>query len=303
MGSRTIPPLGAHLSAAGGVWRAVERAVELGCTALQIFTQAPARWRAQPLSEEASDRFRRDAAAAGLGGRCFAHAPYLFNLASGDAGLRERSIAGLVDQLGRAHTLGLAGVVLHPGAHGGDGVAAGIRRVAAGARAALEKAPQGPRLLLEVTAGAGTTLGRDFAELATILAELPSERTGVCWDTAHLWAAGYDVAGETGWEELWESFRAETDRPAPDLIHLNDTDRERGSRRDRHARIGHGLLGYETFARVVRDRRLAVTPMVIETPKSDDEVTWDREALEFLRAAAAGGGGHGSTPERPGRRL
>ncbi len=282
----SIPPIGAHLSAVGGVWRVVERARNLECTALQLFTQAPGRWRAPVLAEEAAQRFRAEAAAAGLGGRCFAHAPYLLNLASGDVALRDRSIAGLADQLGRANLLELAGVVLHPGAHGGDGVGEGIRRVVDGARAALKAASPGARLLLEVTAGAGTTLGRDFVELGAMLAELPADRVGVCWDTAHLWAAGFDVVGAGGWEDLWESFRSATGRGTPDLIHLNDTEMERGSRRDRHARIGHGLLGYGTFARIVRDPRLAATPMVIETPKSDDEVTWDREALEFLRTAA-----------------
>ncbi len=286
MDSSAIPPIGAHLSAAGGVWRAVERAVELDCTALQLFTQAPGRWRAPALTEGVVARFCKAAAAAGLVGRCFAHAPYLLNPASGDAALRQRCVAALADQLNRAHALALAGVVLHPGAHGGAGAAEGIRRAVAGARAALEASTPGPRLLLEVTAGAGTTMGGSFGELAAMLAELPDERVGVCWDTAHLWAAGVDLVSTEGWEDVWDSFRAETGRAAPDLVHLNDTEMALGSNRDRHAQIGHGLLGYRTFARMVRDPRLACTPMVIETPKSDDEVTWDQEALDFLRAAA-----------------
>ncbi len=107
----------------------------------------------------------------------------------------------------------------------------------------------------------------------------------MCWDTAHLWAAGYDLASPAGWEHLWREFHDLLGRGAPDLIHLNDTEVGLGSEVDRHARIGHGLLGFETFSRIVRDSRLASVPMVLETPKGPDEETWDREALEFLRSA------------------
>ena len=281
------PPLGAHLSIAGAVWRAIERAVALECTALQIFTQAPGRWSGRPIPLEDAARFREMAAAAGLEGRIVAHAPYLINVASPDDGLRGRSVALLADQLERARQLALAGLVLHPGAHTGSGVEAGIERAAAGIAEALGRAPDAPPVLVEVTAGQGTVLGADLAEIGAILERLPAGRAGVCWDTAHLWGAGWEITRPEEWERLWRTFRRTTGRERPDVVHLNDTNVPLGSRKDRHERIGHGLLGEATFGRIVCDPRLAATPMVLETPKGPDEVSWDREALTLLRRLAA----------------
>jgi len=129
-------------------------------------------------------------------------------------------------------------------------------------------------------------LGSSFEEIAAILRRLPSERAGVCWDTAHLWGAGWEITRAGEWERLWEAFLRTTGRKRPDVVHLNDTDVPLGSRRDRHQRIGHGRLGEATFARIVRDPRLAGTPLILETPKGPDEVTWDREALQLLRRLA-----------------
>ena len=277
------PPLGAHLSIAGGVWKAVERAHELGCTALQIFTQAPGRWEGLPITPDAASRFREAAAEEGLDGVTFAHAPYLINVATADRALLARSTALLEDQLRRARDLGLAGVVLHPGAHGGEGAEVGLERAAAALTGVLGRTAGCPRLLLEVTAGQGTVLCSAWDELGALLSALPAGRTGVCWDTAHLWGSGHDIASAAGWRKTWDGFTAATGCVAPDLVHLNDTNVELGSHRDRHERIGLGRLGERTFARVVRDKRLAQVPMVLETPKGPDEVTWDREALELLR--------------------
>ncbi len=283
----SVPPLGAHLSVAGGTWRAVERAVELGCTALQIFTQAPGRWSGRAIPEAEAARFRAEVVAAGLEGVVFAHAPYLPNPATGDRRLRRRSLTLVADQFERARVLGLSGLVLHPGAHTGDGVEVGIDRAASGLAEVLASTPDAPPLLLEVTAGQGTCLGADFSQLGALLDRLPADRTGVCWDTAHLWGAGYELTTESGWARVWADFRDATGRNRPDLLHLNDTDVELGSRRDRHQRIGHGRIGAPGFARIVRDPRLRTVPMVLETPKGPDEVTWDREALELLRGLAS----------------
>jgi deoxyribonuclease-4 len=272
------------LSVAGGTWKAVERAVDLGCTALQIFTQAPARWAGREIAGKEAERFRRSMTEAGLAGVTFSHAPYLINLASPDDGLRRRSLETLADQLAKARMLGLVGVVLHPGSHQGSGSEEGVGRVAEAIAEALRREPGAPKLLIEVTAGQGTSLGCSFSEIAAILDRLDAERVGTCWDTAHLWAAGYDIATSEGWEETWKEFRELTGRSAPDLLHLNDARVDLGSRVDRHERIGQGRLGVETFARVVTDPRLARIPMVLETPKGPDEVTWDREALELLRS-------------------
>ncbi len=281
-----VPPLGAHLSTAGGMARAIERACALECTALQMFTQAPGRWRGRVISEAEAARFRSAQAAAGLAGACFSHTPYLINVASGDDQLRVRSADLLADQLRQAHRLDLAGVVLHPGSHRGCGVVAGIKRARDTIGEVLEREPLAPPLLIEVTAGQGTNLGCGFAEIGAILDGLPAARVGVCWDTAHMWGAGQDLVSEQGWEGVWREFTELTGRTAPELVHLNDTAVELGSRIDRHQRIGHGKLGFATFKRLLRDYRLAGIPMVIETPKSPDEVSWDREALQFLRQAA-----------------
>ena len=264
----------------------MERAQELGCSALQIFTQAPGRWRGREITESESERFRQTVRDASLEGVVFAHAPYLINLAAGDPALRRRSIDLLLDQLGRARLLGLSGVVLHPGAHVGDGAEAGLSRCAEALHEVLERTRNPPPILVEVTAGQGSTLGRSLAEVALVIERLPPDSTGVCWDTAHLWAAGYDLASPGGWRRLWREFHDLFRRRTPDLVHLNDTEVGLGSRVDRHARIGYGRLGFDTFARIVRDGRLASVPMVLETPKGPDEVSWDREALEFLRSAA-----------------
>lgn len=260
--------------------------MELGCTALQIFTQAPGRWRGKPIDAGDAVRFRRMAADAGLEGAVLAHAPYLINVASRDPELWERSVELLADQLRRAAMLGLAGVVLHPGAHGGAGPEEGVERAAEGIARALELVPDGPPVLVETTAGQGTVLGASLEEIGAILERLPAGRAGVCWDTAHLWGAGWEITRARVWEALWREHRRRTGRPRPDAVHLNDTNVEPGSRRDRHERIGHGRLGCGTFARIVCDARLRGTPLILETPKGPDEVSWDREALELLRGLA-----------------
>jgi len=251
---------------------------------MQIFTQSPGRWEGPELTDAAARRFRDAALEAGILATSFVHAPYLINVASGDGTLRRRSLELLADQLERAKRLGVAGVVLHPGAHGGDGAEAGLERAAATILEALERTPGAPTLLIEVTAGQGTTLGRSWNEIGRVLAVLPAGRTGVCWDTAHLWAGGYDLASPEGWETMWAAFGEATGRSTPELVHLNDTNVAMGSGRDRHERIGYGVLGAATFARIVRDPRLESTPMVLETPKGPPGSGWDREALELLRS-------------------
>ena len=264
----------------------MERARELGCTALQIFTQAPSRWRGRVIPGDEASRFRTAVRDAGLEGVVFAHAPYLINVAAGDAELRRRSVDLLVDQLARARLLGLDGVVLHPGAHVGDGAEVGLERCAAALKEVLDTVDGAPPILVEVTAGQGSALGRTLAEVASVIESLPADGVGVCWDTAHLWAAGYDVASADGWERLWREFSRLLGRRAPNLLHLNDTEVDLGSRIDRHARIGHGRLGFESFSRIVNDPRLVSVPMVLETPKGED-LAEDRENLTLLRGLAA----------------
>ena len=277
--------LGAHLSAAGGVWRAAEAAPAATCDALQLFLRAPGRWAAGPSPADEVERFTRAVAAAGLDRHCFAHAPYLLNLAAEDSSLRERSCRVLVEELQRAGRLGLAGVVLHPGSAGvgGDrGVAAGRCRDALGV--VVEQAGSGAaRVLVEGAAGAGGQVGVTPAELAALVAGCPRERVGLCLDLAHLWAAGYDLRGD-GWERLLEEVGEAWGQPVPDLWHGNDTPSDLGSRRDRHTTPGAGQLGEEFFRRFLADERVAAAPLVLEIPPGDDNQRV-REALARLRCS------------------
>jgi deoxyribonuclease-4 len=274
-----MPFLGAHLSAAGGVARAAAAASETGCEALQVFLRAPGRWAAAPLPGEEVARFHAASGAAGLAGRCFAHAPYLLNLASADVSLRERSVGVLVEELTRAGRLGLAGVVLHPGSGGATDRRDAQTRCRDAVTAALERAGESAaRLLLEGTAGAGGLLGRTPAELRLLIEDSLRPRVGVCLDTAHLWGAGYDLLHD-GWDRVLDEVGEWWARPAPDLLHANDTTVELGSRRDRHAPPGQGKLGAGFFRRVLADSRCADLPMVMEIPPGEG----NREVKSALR--------------------
>jgi len=265
-----VPRIGAHLSAAGGVTRAVEAAVATGCEALQIFLRPPGRWGATVLPAPEAARFRAAAAAAGLEETCFAHAPYLLNLASADGELRARSVAVLAEELRRAGRLGLAGVVLHPGSAGTGERADAEARCRAAIAEAVGRAGRGAAmLLLEGTAGAGGQLGRTPAELARLVEEAFSRKLGICLDTAHLWGAGFDLLGD-GWERALGEVAEYWGREVPHLLHGNDTQVELGSHRDRHAPPGDGRLGEAFYRRVLNDPRCSALPFVLEIPPGED---------------------------------
>ncbi len=277
-----MPRLGAHLSAAGGTWRAVEAAAAAGCETLQLFLRPPTRWAAPAVADAEPALFRTAVAAAGLGGLCFAHAPYLLNPASEDGLLRERSVAVLVEELQRAGALGLAGVVLHPGSAGaGDRAEAEARCRAALAEAVARAGAGAATLLLEGTAGAGGQLGRGPAELARLVEAAGRKRVGVCLDSAHLWGAGYDLLGD-GWERALDELGEHWGLTVPQLLHGNDTTVELGSRRDRHAPPGDGKLGERFFRRLLADPRCASLPIVLEIPPGEGNALV-RRALARLR--------------------
>jgi len=271
--------LGSHLSVAGGAWKAVDEAIALRLRSLQIFSKNASRWEQRPIAEEEAERFRERRAAWG-DGPVFSHASYLINLAA-DGELAEKSREALADELDRAATLGLAGVVQHPGAHVGAGVDAGIERIARAARWALERAPPGPRLILENTAGAGSTLGRSFEELGALLAaiDLP-ERTGVCLDTCHLLAAGYELRTAEGFAATMAELERRIGAERVQCWHLNDSRGDLGSHLDRHEHIGQGKLGKGAFRLLLADARFFGVPKILETPKEGDA---DRANLALLR--------------------
>lgn len=282
-----MPRFGAHLSIAGGMPRAVDRAVATGCDGLQIFTKSTGQWRARVIEREEAVAFRRKADAAGLTPR-LAHASYLINLASIDLALRERSVASLGEELDRAELLGLDGLVLHPGASTGTTEEHGLALVADAARTVLAaRRRQRVKLLFEHTAGQGTSLGHRFEHLATLLERLNgSPRVGVCLDTCHLLAAGYEWRTPGGYRATFEAFErlVGVDRLA--AFHMNDSKKPLGSRVDRHAGIGQGEIGVTAFRRLVNDPRFAHLGMLLETPKQSDTTDadpWDRENLRVLR--------------------
>ncbi|HEY7511059.1 MAG TPA: deoxyribonuclease IV [Vicinamibacteria bacterium] len=259
--------IGAHVPVTGGVFTAPARAVEMGATAMQVFTRNQMMWKAREMSEEEARAFRKAYRASGVGA-ALAHASYLVNLAATNPRFLAQSRDTLAAEVARCHALGIPHVVVHPGAHLGAGEAGGHRAVADSVNDVLART-QGMRVtvLLEVTAGQGSCLGHRFEHVAAMLEGVTERgRVGVCLDTCHLWAAGYDLATPRGYERTIEELDAVIGLRRVQAVHLNDSRRERGCRVDRHARAGEGLLGLAALARIVNDERLAHLPMVVETP-------------------------------------
>lgn len=257
------------MSIAGGLPNAVDRGEATGCEALQIFTRSSGQWRARPLPDAEVERFRTRVAETGMG-PIVAHASYLINLASPDAPLRRRSLTALADELARADRLGLAGVVLHPGAYTTSTEQDGIHRIADGIGEVLgQRQGAVAELLLEQTAGQGTVLGHRFEQLRAMLDALDGgHEVGICLDTCHLVGAGYDIISDEGYQQVFDDFDAILGFGRLKVVHLNDSKKPLGSRLDRHEQIGQGCLGVEPFRRLLQDPRFAGLPMVLETPKT-----------------------------------
>jgi len=261
--------IGAHMSVAGGVSTAVERAAAHGCEALQIFTKNGNRWAGKPLDPADVAKFRRRIEETGIR-PVVSHASYLINLATTFDVLRQQSIAALVDEIDRADALGLLGVVIHPGTCTAGTEDDGLRLIADAITQALDARPTSPALvLLEHTAGQGRTLGHRFEHLAAILGHLEgSPRIGVCLDTCHLVAAGYDIVSETGYRETFEAFDRLVGIGRLRVFHGNDSKKPCGSHVDRHEHIGRGCLGEAPFRRLLHDPRFTGLPILIETEKT-----------------------------------
>jgi len=275
--------LGAHMSVAGGYYRALERGHALGCGAVQIFVKNQLQWRARPLTDEDVRLWKAARRETGIR-HAFAHASYLINLGTPRAAEWRRAVGAFQDELERAEALGLSLVVIHPGSHKGAGRRAGLARVAA-ALDELTRRTRGARvrIALENTAGAGDTLGRTFAELGWLLdrARHP-ERLGVCLDTCHLFAAGYDLRSRAGYEAAMAECLTAVGLEAVRAFHLNDAKAGLGSGLDRHEHIGRGQLGLQPFRLLLRDRRWRRVPKVLETPKKPDPAA-DIANLRTLR--------------------
>jgi len=273
--------IGIHLSIAGGMYRALERAEELGINALQVFLKNSSRWQGKPLTDGDIEKFR--SARSRLPGiRIFAHTSYLINLA-GEGEKLGKSITSLADELDRAQRLGINSIVLHPGSHGGRGEAPGIKQAGSSLRRVYEMTGSPVSILLETTAGQGTGLGHSFQQIRDIIdASGMQDRLKVCLDTCHIFAAGYDISTPAGVDRTIAEFRRVLGLENLALIHLNDSKRECGSRVDRHEHIGKGKISLNGFRKLLRSRSLRHIPLVLETPKFDNDAA-DRMNLQTVR--------------------
>ena len=265
-----MPRLGAHMSVAGGVPRAIDRAIAHRCDALQIFAKNANQWRGRALPADEILEFRAKVKASGIW-PVVSHASYLINLATTSRGLRRQSLDAMGDELDRAEALGLLGVVLHPGCFTAGNEADGLELIAEGLLDLLRERRRGRTMvLLEHTAGQGTSLGSTFEQLASIMGKMNDHRrVGVCLDTCHLLASGYDICSPEGYASTFEQFERLVGFDRLKVLHLNDSKKPLGSRVDRHQHIGEGCLGLEPFRRIVNDRRFRALPMLLETPKTE----------------------------------
>ncbi len=283
------------MSIAGGVELALERGRAAGCWAVQIFVKNQRRWAAPALAPDAIRAFAAARRRTGIR-HVFSHASYLINLASPDPPAWRRAVDGLADEVERAEALGLACVVVHPGSHLGTGLAGGLALVARALDEVTRRsAGYRVRIALENAAGAGDAIGRRFDELAAILRRVASpERLGVCIDTCHLFAAGYDIRSPAGYARAVEECRAAVGLERVLAVHVNDAKAPLGSGLDRHEHVGRGRLGRTPFRLLVRDAGLRRVPKVLETPKEPEPLA-DRRNLALLRALRRAGGVSGSS--------
>ncbi len=268
--------IGAHVRGGGKLVPSLEAGVEIGVTSIQVFVQSPRMWKPTQYAPEVLASYREAAAAHPSVTHTFAHATYLINLASGDPELYEKSVAALTHNLSVARGMGAAGVVLHVGSHKGSGFDEAIGRVTVGLRRALEGASEAPEgvdcpILIENAAGAGGTVGRDFAEIEAIITALDGDpRLGLCVDTQHLWASGVDYSSIEGTAALLAEIDARVGLSRLRCLHLNDSKIELGGNRDRHANLGEGTIGFDGLAPLVGEPRVRDLPLLLEVPGDGD---------------------------------
>ncbi len=279
--------LGAHFSIAKGLHQALLEAAAYGCDALQLFTKNASTWKERVLSADDIRLFDEARKKTGIC-QIASHTSYLINLASPDKEIQMMSAAALRQELIRSSQLLIPYVILHPGSHMGSGEEAGIARIVGHVNRILEDTPEiKTRLLFETTAGQGSSIGYRFEQLAMLLDRVEDrKRTGVCLDTSHIFAAGYDLRDKKTYRETLAAFDGVVGREHLYVLHLNDSKKGLGSRVDRHEHIGRGQIGMTAFELVMQDVRLANIPKIIETPKTKDSEDWDAVNLNCLRKLA-----------------
>ncbi len=262
--------LGAHMPTGKDLGQAVIAGHDMGCTAIQVFTKSPQLWKSKPVDPSAAQTFREAVAKTGLS-EIICHDSYLINLCAATDELREKSINGLIEEVQRCALYGIRWVNSHMGAHVGQGEEVGIAKIIEATNQVLAETPTEVGILMETTAGQGSSLGATFEQLAKVYAGIDQkERVGVCLDTCHVFAAGYDLSTEEGYEEMWARFDSVLGLNLLKAMHLNDSIGAFGSRKDRHAPIGEGAIGEGAFRRLMNDARFETVPMVLETPMEDE---------------------------------
>lgn len=279
--------LGAHVRAGGGVWSAVEHGLDLGAESIQFFAGSPRTWKPMIYKEADAARFRELRAGSPITFSVI-HSVYLINLATASDDFYEKSVTALAGAVAAAEQLGVEAVVNHTGSHQGIGFDVGLERVRSALRRVLDEVGDSKvRLLIENTAGAGGTMGVNFEEIAQIIHCVDDDpRIGVCLDTCHLYAAGYDVATEEGLEATLATFNATIGRERLVLIHLNDSMVPLRSNRDRHANIGDGLIGLDGFRRIINHPAFAELPGILEVPGYEGHGP-DLRSMELVRSLQA----------------
>jgi deoxyribonuclease-4 len=278
--------LGAHVSISGGLDKAPERGRNLTCDCMQIFSKNQMQWRAKPLDLGEAERFRESSKTHGIT-ETVIHDSYLINLCSPDKALLKQSREAFLEEMVRAKHLGVRNLIFHPGAHMGSGEAEGLKRIAESMNWARAESGSGDvQLVLEITAGQGSVLGHSFEQLATVIGLLDDQKNaGVCLDTCHAYAAGYDLRTRNGYRQTLGRFDEVLGMDRLRAVHLNDSKAKQGSRLDRHEAIGKGFLGLECFKNIMNDKRLGKIPMVLETPGGEGSY---KEELKVLRSLAEG---------------
>ncbi len=264
--------IGAHVSIAGGVKNALDREEEVGGNCGQVFVHSPRVWKFGELTEEEAEEFRKDYKSRGWG-PIVVHSNYLINLATPKPDLFKRSVDTLREELKRAGRLGLEYVVFHPGSHTGSGVEKGIKSIVQGLNMVEEAIPEGTKLLLENTAGKGTTLGKSAEQLSEMIekSDLGFDKVGVCFDTCHGFSAGYNIHEKEGLEQTIKEFDELIGWEHVEAVHLNDSKHPQGSEKDEHAHIGEGEIGEEGMKNIVNHPRFKEKPLILETPVDKDK--------------------------------
>jgi deoxyribonuclease-4 len=280
---------GAHESISGGIYNAISRGVTATCDTIQMFNKSNSQWAAKALVKKEMDQYFKAIDDTGVTVST-SHTCYLINMASPDEELATKSFNALKVEMERCHLLKIPNLVMHPGAHVGTGEEAGIERIATRLTRLFQELgdENSVHLLLETTAGQGSTLGYSFEQIGEMIKKVSIDHhLGVCLDTCHIHAAGYELADPSGYDETIRKFDSSIGLDRLRIIHMNDSKHPKGSRKDRHEHIGKGHIGLEAFRHIVNDKRLAKVPLILETNKDEETLAEDIENLRVLRSLVA----------------